>query len=1056
MGRAVHNFSEDSLVEQSAMHLLGQLGWRTVNAMEEGFGPESQLGRDSRRGVILERELLEALRSLNPALPEAALRQALEVLTLERFSTTSIRANRELYELLKGGVTVTFEGAEGEQVTERVRVIDWETPANNRFLAVQQLWVTSPDGLYLRRPDVVGFVNGLPLVLIELKAAHKNLEDGYTDNLRDYRDTLPQLFIPNAFIIVSNGLDARVGSMTAGWEHFVDWKKVEREDEPKRPGLETMLKGMCQPQRLLDLVENFILYSEGDGQTLKILAKNHQYLGVNNALLALQEAKANRGKLGVFWHTQGSGKSFSMVFFAQKVLRKIEGNWSFVVVTDRDELDSQIYTTFARTGAVSEPEDQVRADSGVGLKALLQEDHRYLFTLIQKFRTDKDKATGETELYPTLTLRDDVIVMTDEAHRSQYDVFAGNMRVALPNASFIGFTGTPLMAGEEKTREVFGDYVSVYNFRDAVEDHATVPLYYENRTPELELANEDFQADMEGLLDAASVSEEAERSLARTFGRQYQLITRDSRLEELARDIVAHFMGRLQFGKAMVVSIDKLTAVRMYDKVQAHWQGEIVRLEAELAHATGDARDALVSRLTFMRETDMAVVVSQAQNEIADFADKGVDIKPHRKRMVEEDLETRFKAPQDKLRIVFVCAMWMTGFDAPSVSTIYLDKPMRNHTLMQTIARANRVWEHKVSGLIVDYIGVFRDLQRALAVYGGGDGGANDSPVRPKAELLAHLQAQVASMRAFLTPRGIDPDALLDAHGFDRLQLLADARDALLESEETRKRYLDTASVIDRLYKAALPDAVAQTFTLERALYVVLAEMLLVVTGGPVAPEQGVMGQVEALLDESVVAQRYRVREDGPKLDLSRIDFDKLAQSFKTSAHKRTEAEKLKAMLTGRVDQLTRLNKTRVNFGEKLRAMIEQYNGSAANIEAFFQELLQFGQELDAEGQRAAREGLSEAELAIFDLVAQGDPDLSKREEKAVKAMAKQLLDKLKSSALVIDWRKKQQTKARVRKAIRDELRALGAAPSELDTLLKTIYAHVYESYADRGSNVYA
>ncbi|MDV6373398.1 type I restriction endonuclease subunit R [Deinococcus arenicola] len=1051
----MHNFSEDTLVEQTAMHLLGQLGWRTVNAMDEGVGPESLLGRDSRRGVILERELMEALRNLNPALPEAALRQALEVLTLERFTITPIRANRELYELLKGGVTVTFEGADGEQVTERVQVIDWETAANNRFLAVQQLWVTSPDGLYLRRPDVVGFVNGLPLVLIELKAAHKNLVDGYTDNLRDYRDTLPQLFIPNAFIIVSNGLDARVGSMTAGWEHFVDWQKVEREDEPKRPGLETMLKGMCQPQRLLDLVENFILYSEGDGQTLKILAKNHQYLGVNNALLALQEAKANRGKLGVFWHTQGSGKSFSMVFFAQKVLRRVPGNWSFVVVTDRDELDSQIYTTFARTGAVSEPEDQVRADSGVGLKALLQEDHRYLFTLIQKFRTDKDRVTGETELYPTLTTRDDVIVMTDEAHRSQYDVFAGNMRLALPNASFIGFTGTPLMAGEEKTREVFGDYVSVYNFRDAVEDHATVPLYYENRTPELELANEDFQADMEGLLDAASVDEEGETSLARAFGRQYQLITRDSRLEELARDIVAHFMGRLQFGKAMVVSIDKLTAVRMYGKVQAHWKGEIVRLEAELAHATGDARDALLARLTFMRQTDMAVVVSQAQNEIADFADKGVDIKPHRKRLVEEDLETKFKAPKDKLRIVFVCAMWMTGFDAPSVSTIYLDKPMRNHTLMQTIARANRVWEHKVSGLIVDYIGVFRDLQRALAIYGGGSG-ASDSPVRPKAELLAHLQAQVTSMRAFLTPRGIDPDALLGAHGFDRLQLLGDARDALLASEEIRKRYLDTASVIDRLYKAALPDALAQTFTLERALYVVLAEMLLVVTGGPVAPEQGVMGQVEELLDESVIAQRYRVREDGPKLDLSRIDFDRLAGAFQASPHKRTEAEKLKAMLTGRVDQLTRLNKTRVNFGEKLRAMIEEYNGSAANIEAFFQELLQFGQELDAEGQRAAREGLSEAELAIFDLVAQGDPDLSKREEKAVKAMAKQLLEKLKSSALVIDWRKKQQTKARVRKAIRDELRALGAAPGELDTLLKTIYAHVYESYADRGANVYA
>ncbi|GGR75272.1 DEAD/DEAH box helicase [Deinococcus seoulensis] len=1047
----MHLFSEDTLVEHTAMRLLGQLGWRTVDAMHEDFGPESLLGRESRREVILERELMAALRALNPDLPEVALRLAVEAVILDRSAMTGVQANRELYELVKQGVPVSFNNADGDQVTERVQVIDWNVPDNNRFLAVQQLWVTNPDGLWNRRPDVVGFVNGLPLVLVELKAAHKNLVDGFQDNLRDYQDTIPQLFIPNAFIVVSNGLEARVGSLTAGWEHFVDWKKIEREDEPKRPGLETMLKGMCDRTRLLDLVENFILYIEGDGQLLKILAKNHQYLGVNNALEALRHTKKNGGKLGVFWHTQGSGKSFSMVFFAQKVLRKVPGNWSFVVVTDRDELDSQIYKTFARTGAVTEPEDQVRAESGAGLKQLLQEDHRYLFTLIQKFRTEKG------EVYPTLTQRDDVIVMTDEAHRSQYDVFAGNMRQALPNASFIGFTGTPLMAGEQKTREVFGNYVSVYNFRDAIEDQATVPLYYENRIPELQLANEDFQDDMLQLAEEAGLNDEAEQQLARSFGKQYQLLTLENRLDEIARDLVAHFMGRVQFGKAMVVSVDKLTAVRMYDRVQQHWQEAIQRLEAELSFATGEVRDSLLARLRFMQETDMAVVVSQAQNEVADFAAKGVDITPHRKRFVEEDLEEKFKNPQDRLRIVFVCAMWMTGFDAPSVSTIYLDKPMRNHTLMQTIARANRVWEHKVSGLIVDYIGVFRDLQQALAIYGAGDGGGGvDSPVQPKEQLIAHLQAQVDGMRAFLSPRGIQPDVILAAEGFDKLHLLETARDALLESEATRKRYLEAAAVIDRLYKAVLPDRTAQAYTRERALYVVLAEMLLVATGGEGPGENGVMAKVEALLDESVIAQRYRVREGGTKLDLSRIDFEKLAQTFGQSPYKRTEAEKLKALLNGRVNQLARLNKTRVNFAEKLQAMIDDYNFGAANVEDFFKELLQFGQDLDEEGQRAAREGLSEEELAVFDLVVQGGPELSRRDEQAVKGMARHLIEKLKSSALVLDWRKKQQTKARVKKAIRDDLRALGATEGELDTLLKNIYAHVYESYADSGKNVYA
>ena len=1047
----MHLFSEDTLVEQTAMRLLGQLGWRTVDAMEEDFGSDSLLGRESRREVILERELMAALRSLNPDLPEVALRLALEAVTQDRSALTGIRANRELYGLIKDGVSVTFNNAEVEQVTERVTVIDWQTPDRNRFLAVQQLWVTSPNGLYLRRPDVVGFVNGLPLVLIELKAAHKNLVDGFNDNLRDYRDTIPQLFIPNAFIIVSNGLEARVGSLTAGWEHFVDWKKVEREDEPRRPGLETMLRGMCEKGRLLDLVENFILYSEGDGQTVKILAKNHQYLGVNNALEALKHAKANQGKLGVFWHTQGSGKSFSMVFFAQKVLRKVPGNWSFVVVTDRDELDGQIYKTFARTGAVTEPEDQVRADSGAGLRQLLQEDHRYLFTLIQKFRTEKG------EVYPTLTQRDDVIVMTDEAHRSQYDIFAGNMRQALPNAAFIGFTGTPLMAGEEKTREVFGDYVSVYNFRDAIEDQATVPLYYENRIPELQLTNEDFQDDMLELAEQAGLDDEAEQRLAQTFGRQHQLITRDSRLEEIARDIVSHFMGRLQFGKAMVVSVDKLTAVRIYGKVHAYWQEEIVRLEAELSHATGEARDALLARLKFMQDTDMAVVVSQAQNEIADFAARGIDILPHRRRMAEEDLEEKFKNPGDPLRIVFVCAMWMTGFDSPSVSTIYLDKPMRNHTLMQTIARANRVWEQKVSGLVVDYIGVFRDLQRALAIYGAGTVEGGDPPVQPKEDLLAHLQAQIESMRAFLLPRDINPDALMRtmraADGFDQLHALQLAVDALLESEDTRKRYLDTAAVIDRLYKAVLPDRAAQAYTLERALYVVLAEMLLSVTGTPNPQDQGLMAQVEELLDESVTAQRYKVREGSPKLDLSKIDFEKLAQTFTQSSHKRTEAEKLRALLTGRVNQLARLNKSRVNFADRLQTMIDDYNLGSANIEDFFKQLIEFGQELDAEGERAAREGLTEEGLAIFDLVMQGGPELGRRGE--VKAMTHQLIEKLKGNALVLDWRKKQQTKARVRKAIRDELRSIEASQQEIDALIKTIYAHVYDSYADSAKNVY-
>ena len=1054
MTAALLDYGEEKLVELPAMNLLAKLGWETFDAMTFKPGESVPYGRDNFSDVVLEGELLVALKANNPGIPDVALRDAAGQVSASRLTMQRVMANREVYGLLKDGVSVTFTDADGEQQTERVKLIDWDTPENNHFLAVNQLWMVSPDGLYTRRPDIIGFVNGLPLVLIELKATHKSVKNAFDDNLRDYRDTLPGLFEYNALLVASNGHEARLGSMTAGWEHFSDWKKVEREDEPKRPGLETLLRGVMDRGRLLDLIENFTLFSETGEGVAKIVAMNHQYLGVNSALDALRHSKQNGGKLGVFWHTQGSGKSYSMVFFSQKVLRKVPGNWSFLVVTDREELDNQIYKTFARAGAVHEPEETVRADSGAHLRELLAQDHRYLFSLIQKFRLDKAEVQ-RGEKYPTLSLREDVIVMTDEAHRSQYDIFAGNMRSALPQAAFIGFTGTPLMDGEEKTREVFGDYVSVYNFSDAVDDGATVPLYYENRIPELQLTNEDFQEEMEEVLDAHSVDDEGEKEVQRRFGRQYQLIVRPDRLDTIAADLVGHFLGRGQFGKAMVVSIDKATAVRMYDRVQAHWRDEQVRTEAELAHASGDERDRLNARLELLRTTDMAVVVSPAQNEVDDFKKLGLDIKTHRQRMKDEKLEEKFKDPKDPLRIVFVCAMWMTGFDAPSVSTIYLDKPMRNHTLMQTIARANRVWEQKVSGLIVDYIGVFRDLEKALAIYGGANAGG-ENPVQPKAELLVYLREQAAVMRAFLKEQQVDADTLLAAEDFDLIQALADTKDALLRTESVKNKFIQQAGLIDRLYRAVLPDPLAQPYTREWALYQAMGRELQKDDGAGSVDVEGVMASVEHLMDESVKTYRYTIPQDTQKLDLSRIDFGKLAQKFAAAPHKFSEADKLKRALSARVNQLTRLNKTRTNFAEQLQRMIDEYNAGASSIEVLYQGLVEFGQSLDAEGERAAREGLSEEELAIFDLVMKPGGPTSKKDEQQVKAMARQLARKLRGNVLVLDWRKKQQTQARVRRAIRDELRALGTENGELQELVGSLYAHIHDAYPDMGRSIYA
>jgi type I restriction enzyme R subunit len=652
------------------------VGYETANTFHEKLGKYGTLGRETEDEVLLVPRLRIALQRLNPDVPYEAIELAIEELTRDRSALSPANANREIYQLLKQGIPIRISASEDAELVEVVRVIDWNDPKNNDFFLASQFWISGE--MYRKRADLVGFVNGLPLIFIELKTAHKRVEDAFHDNLRDYKDTIPQIFWYNDFIILSNGHQSRIGSMTPGWEHFFEWKKISDEQEKGVVSLETMIRGTCEKNRLLDIVENFTLFNSAGGAFVKLIAKNHQFLGVNNALEAVRSLGENQGRLGVFWHTQGSGKSYSMVFFSQKVLRKIRGNWTFLIVTDRQELDDQIYKTFQNVGAVTEI--QVQAESGDHLKQLLQEDHRNIFTLIHKFHTEK----GQN--YPKLSDRSDIIVMTDEAHRTQYDILALNMRNALPNAAFIGFTGTPLMVGEEKTRKVFGDYVSIYNFRQSVED--------------------------------VELNEGQQRRLEREFAREYQLITRDERLEKIAEDIVTHFMSRGQMGKAMVISIDKATAVRMYNKVQHYWQLYLDELKKQLAgYAVGQSEwQLLQKKIAYMQNTDMAVVISKSQNEIDDLRRKGLDIIPHRRRMEHEDLETKFKEADDPLRIVFVCAMWITGFDVPSPSTLYLDKPMRNHTLMQTIARSNRVFLDKVDGLIVDYAGVFRDLQKALAI----------------------------------------------------------------------------------------------------------------------------------------------------------------------------------------------------------------------------------------------------------------------------------------------------------------------------------------------------
>ena len=1033
------SYTELSLVEQPAIELLEELGWTHGDLMTEVPGPANPTGRLSWRETVLPARLREALARLNPQLPAEALQQAEVQLTADRSAMLPVAANRELWRLLRDGVAVELRQPDGTMQPERVRVIDWTDPAANDFFVASQTWVAST--LYKRRPDSIGFVNGLPLLLCEWKAPSQGVQEAYDANLADYRDTVPRLFDANGFVLLSNGLQALMGASHAPFEAYAPWKRLE-EDGPESVELATMLRATCEPARFLDLIENFTLFEEARGGLRKVLGKYHQVLGVNRAIDAVKQITENRGRLGVFWHTQGSGKSLSMVMFAEKALRRLGGNWTFVVVTDRQELDDQIAGTFAATGALTKNIQDAQAQSRAHLRELLAGQERYVFTLIHKFGTERG------EPIPVLSERSDIIVITDEAHRSQYDQLAANMRRALPNAAFIGFTGTPLIAGqEERTREVFGDYVSIYNFAQSVADGATVPLYYEARKPELQLADADtLRDDLDALLDAAMLDDEQEKKLQREFARQYHLITRDDRLDQIAADLARHFAARGYLGKAMFVAIDKAAAVRMHDKFRVHWAALLAEQQQKLAATPPEAQGAMAERLAWMQALDCAVVVSQGQNEVAELKAKGLDILPHRQRMQDGDLETKFKNPIDPLRLVFVCAMWITGFDVPTCSTVYLDKPMKNHTLMQTIARANRRAPGKAAGVVVDYVGVFQNLQNALASYAAtGKGG--DKPIESKDGLVQELNEALADVRAFCAAVSVDVDAITTAQKLQRLKLIGDAVEALIAPDERRRDFLRRAAATGRAYKALLPDERAAPFLRPVAAVHIVAEAIR----GKLGPVDisAIIGRIDALLDErvegvAITAPIIEGDERGGRVDLADIDFEKLAKLFQ--AKPRTANEQMRAKAQAKVQKLVQANPIRLHLAEKLEQRVDAYNLGTLDAEAFFAALKKLIEQMEDEERRAAREQLTEEELAIFDLLTRPDPKLTKAQETEVKRVARQLLEKLQALQ-VAHWRQNWQTRAAVQSEIRVVLNELPEEPypqAVWDGKVEAVWQFVY------------
>src|SRR3989338_7103492 len=991
-------FSEDNLVEQTVIKLVKDL-WADEKCHINAYKDEDdlRLGREHSGEVVLERYLYPALEKLNPDLPPDAITEAMEALTRDRSNLSLIKANQEVYQLLRYGAYVSVAGNGGEAETEHVRFFDFDKPANNHFLAVSQFWVVGE--MYSRRPDVVLFVNGIPLILLELKASHKSLVDAHRDNIRDYKDTIPKLLWYNMGIIISNGIENKLGSLTAPYEFFNEWKKTESEDDKPKTDLATMIRGVCDKSRLLDIFENFVLFDESKAEVRKILPRYFQYIGVNRAFQNVIHRKDKAGKLGVFWHTQGSGKSYSMVWLSQKTLRKLTGNFTFVIVTDRTQLDGQAYKNFATVGAVYEKE--VHAESIAHLRELLAQDHRQIFTTIQKFQ----------DITGPVSTRDSIIVMTDEAHRSQYDTMALNMRKALPNASFIGFTGTPLMESDEpETVKTFGEYVSVYNFGQSVADGSTVPLYYENRVPRLKNVNENLEEQLGQLMDRYDLDEDEEEKLEREYSNFYEIVTRDDRLNTSARDIVEHYVGRGYDGKAMVVCVDKKPTYRMYDKVKKEWGRYIGKLRMDLSRTNDEWEEGkMLAKLERHENVDMAVMMSLGgnQNEISDMEQFEIDVRPIRERIIKGELEEEFKKPDSNLRIIFVCAMWMTGFDVPNLSTLYLDKPLKNHTLMQAIARANRVAEDKTNGLIVDYIGVFRNIERALALY-ASSGIKDDEIIRSKDELLEDLDALLGKTKGFLISEKIDIAQLLSASAEEKLRLLEHFANIIVGQPEKKKVFLNLAADLHSAYRAILPDPDAEDYYQEVTAVRVIASRVRDVGLQSVDVSQ-VKKDLEDLLDKSIQAGEYVIPQHKRIKDLSALDANALHKFFAGLENKNLQAESLRVELEAKIEDMMKRNKKRAQFMERLNALLQEYNSGAHDIDELFDDLVDLAKSLNEEEQRAVKENLTEEELAIFDLIVK--ESLNPDEVEKIRLVARELLSKLKVEKLVVDWREWESTR---------------------------------------------
>jgi type I restriction enzyme R subunit len=1017
----IHKFTEDT-VELAAIEWLREIGYDYIHGGVIAPG-EPAAERTTYNEVLLVGRLHSALERINGHIPRAIRADVVDEVIRRVQRTPSqnpVVNNYAFHRLFTDGVDVSFRDG-GQMRHDKVWLVDFEQPQHNEFLAVNQFTVTDVNHTTRartnRRPDVVLFVNGLPLVIIELKNAADEKATIRTafNQLQTYKDDIGTIFTYNGLLVISDGIAASLGTLTAGWEWFKSWRTVDGQRlDPHSTQLEILIKGVFEPVRLLDILRYFVVFEQDDSRVVKKVAAYHQYYAVNRAVAKTVEASSTTGdqRVGVVWHTQGSGKSLSMLFYAGKVIQNpVMENPTIVILTDRNDLDDQLYGVFA-AGQGLLRQEPVQAENRDHLRELLQvASGGVVFTTIQKFQPDEGMAS-----YPLLSERRNIIFIADEAHRSQYGFearltsgqigygFAKYVRDALPNASFIGFTGTPVEKTDANTRQVFGDYIDVYDIQRAVDDGATVPIYYEARLARLQLREEQRDLIDPTFEEVTEGAEETVKEKLKTKWSQLEaMVGTETRLEQIAQDIISHFEQRLEVldGKAMIVCMSRRIAVDLYN--------QIIRIRPQ-----------------WHDDTDIGGVIKVVMTGSAgdpSHYQPHVRNKPRRKSLAE-----RFKDPGDPLRLVIVRDMWLTGFDAPVMHTMYLDKPMRGHSLMQAIARVNRVFRDKPGGLIVDYLGIAADLQEAVDVYTqeGGQG----LPAEALEQIIGVMLDQYHIVNAMF--HHFDYSRFFDASPSERLSIIPDAMEHILSQRDGKRRFTDAVSKLSKAFALAVPADETVDIREEVAFFqAVRATFNKTTTTEGAEAQEDIDTAVKQLVSEAIVSDD--VIDIFGAAGLKRPDVSILSDEFLEEVQhmpqKNLALELLRKLLNDEIKSRSGRNVVQArSFADLLEQTIRRYQNRTIDAAEVITELIDLAKDVRDADKRGEALGLTEDEVAFYDALAQNDSAVDVMGDKQLAIIALELVKSVRAN-VTIDWTVKQGARAKIRVLVKRILRQYGYPP---------------------------